>query len=723
MWYIYFMNKDIINLDAEDDITDVISQIKKSTKKVVAVTEAPDSELLRSAVNMKLIAKTAATLKKSVVVVTTDPIVKRLAAVNQLPIAESLKARPTMPSVNEPAPVKPAKSVADEVFQPEAAEPVAAPLTDDEKIAAAMAESADFDDDGTESNISLDSVDAPEEATGEMLGAAGDSRRRPAGKSRRSAEDSDDEDDWSDAEDDWSDAADDKPSRKSAKDDEWAGTADDSEAPEDDESAAVANPAKKTKKPKKAATTPVGQWFEAHKIPVIAGSVVAVLAIAVVVVLNVFNNVKITVTLKTSSENFSEALSFTETQSAEDAESGLFYLETIEKEHTQETTFTASGKKDLGAKASGTLELTDIQLATMKQIAADGGASYTIAAGTKFTYNDLTFVTTKAVTLAVEKTAECDNAATMENASDKCLVSTTIAVEASENGENYNIAAGKKDWTCGSHQWTITNNEISGGSSEIVTIVTEEDVEKAKSSLADAYGSSALKKDVLGAVASDMLAIESSYAEAETTYELSVEIGEEVSDKNGEVTLKKTQSGSVKALDETKLKEFIRTKAKVADDQKIYDLGNLYVESFLETTNGYQGKLKTTFKVGPNLTAKDVLDKTQGKKLGEVQTILKSINGVSSVSFTKNFWVMSVPNDANKIEIEILSADGTVLTDDENSSATACSDDDSNASSSNANCSDADSDADSDSANSSDANSTSSDANAGDASGEEKAED
>ena len=55
-----------------------------------------------------------------------------------------------------------------------------------------------------------------------------------------------------------------------------------------------------------------------------------------------------------------------------------------------------------------------------------------------------------------------------------------------------------------------------------------------------------------------------------------------------------------------------------------------------------------------HVTEEEILEKSKGRKIGEVQSLLKSINGVSSVKIDKSFfWVNSVPNDPNKVEIEL----------------------------------------------------------------------
>ena len=51
------MNKDVIYIEPEDDITDIISRIKSSKQKVVALVPPKKLGIMRSAVNIKLIAK------------------------------------------------------------------------------------------------------------------------------------------------------------------------------------------------------------------------------------------------------------------------------------------------------------------------------------------------------------------------------------------------------------------------------------------------------------------------------------------------------------------------------------------------------------------------------------------------------------------------------------------------------------------------------------------
>ncbi|MBQ1528139.1 hypothetical protein IIZ77_00640, partial [Candidatus Saccharibacteria bacterium] len=84
--------------------------------------------------------------------------------------------------------------------------------------------------------------------------------------------------------------------------------------------------------------------------------------------------------------------------------------------------------------------------------------------------------------------------------------------------------------------------------------------------------------------------------------------------------------------------------------------GEPFVEYFSKSDNStYSAKLKTTYKVGPEISETEVLEKIQGEKIGRIEPILKdAFQGISSVRTEKSyFWVNAVPNDSNKIHIEL----------------------------------------------------------------------
>ena len=53
------VKKDVIYLDIEDDITDIVNKIKKSKERIIAIVPPKNLGSLRSAVNLRLLARSA----------------------------------------------------------------------------------------------------------------------------------------------------------------------------------------------------------------------------------------------------------------------------------------------------------------------------------------------------------------------------------------------------------------------------------------------------------------------------------------------------------------------------------------------------------------------------------------------------------------------------------------------------------------------------------------
>ena len=101
------MNKETIYIEPSDDITDILSRLKASDKKIVALVPPKKPTVLLSSVNIKLISRAAKASKKAVVLVTTDDSLTKLAMTANLPVAPSLKSRPIMPGEEKPVKAEP----------------------------------------------------------------------------------------------------------------------------------------------------------------------------------------------------------------------------------------------------------------------------------------------------------------------------------------------------------------------------------------------------------------------------------------------------------------------------------------------------------------------------------------------------------------------------------------------------------------------------------------
>ncbi|MBR3365562.1 hypothetical protein IKG48_00330 [Candidatus Saccharibacteria bacterium] len=565
------MNKDVIYIEPEDDITDIISKLRASRSKVVALVPPKKIGVLRSAVNTKLISKAAKSAEKVVVIVTTDSSLVKLSASAGIPVAKNLSSRPKLPSeISEEDEVK---SESIEEKAPEKTE--------------------------------IKSEDLEE--------------KKPEEKPEK------------------------KPSEKKDKKDKKK----DKEDKEDKKDL---------------------PFIQRYKKWIIFGSVgVVVLILLGVWAFAIAPAATINVQIRTTSNNFSEAVSFTTNNGAASTKDGKFLLETKEYKQENAVTFEATGKKDVGEKANG--------LMTIEVYVPEPDATVSVPAGTIFANNGLSFSSVEASSVtwtsddsAAETIKQCDNADEIEKADltritkrdgyKGCLLTAKVNVTATESGDKYNISPTSTGWTTnygGDYKSVYNKSSFTGGTSKLITIVQESDIVSAKAALAAKVTGDG-KSKLMASIPEDLMPLESTYkedaGEATATPAVGEEVGSGVTPK-----LTSTTTYTILTLDKKDLIKFVedKTKATLAADQKIYETTEPFLERFTEDGNGgYTARLKATTKVGPTVTESEILEKAKGKKIGELQSQLKSINGVSSCKVDPSFfWVTTIPNDANKITVNL----------------------------------------------------------------------
>ena len=586
------MNKDVIYIEPEDDITDIIAKVKNAKTKIVALVPPKKAGVLRSVVNFKLIAKTALQHNKTVVLISTDENLVKFAQSVKMPVAKSLSSKPQL-------------------------------ATDDE---------TEFGDADEESDII---EEEPETETS-------------TSKSEKKDVKSDHE--------------------KSHKDDKKAEAAKVKKSEEvmtEDEIDEEADTDKKVAKKKSNQKVPN---IKKYRTQIIIGSVFAVIMVVVLIWAFAFAPAaKVVVHVRTSDQGFSETIKLTTDQDKEDIDAGIFYMEEKAIEKTASADFEATGEVDKGTKASGTLT---VKRTSPVSIVGNGRDAITIPVGTKFTYNGLTYVSTAASTLRAVDGKDFDTdtckvstslVATCDLSKD---VTTTVKIEAIENGDKYNMGAVNSGWTASISGATPTSSAaISGGSSKIVKIVSKDDLAAAEENL-DITGESDAKKELIDENSDDAIVIKSSFNIENGQLSSSPALGEEV---NGDTKPKVTKKTTYKVYTVSRdaVSQYIEKTVEegLGDDTRtVYATGAgkdeekviAFFESYKNNNGEYTAKLKSTVKIGPRVTPEMISEKILGQKVGQVRTMLTSINGVADVEINRSyFWVTKIPSDINKVEIEI----------------------------------------------------------------------
>ncbi len=580
------MNKDTIYIEPEDDITDIITKIENSKSKIVALVPPKKAGVFRSVVNIKLIAKASKSAQKTVVLVTVDPSITKLAAVTKLPVAKDLNTAPVVPTVEESS----------EKVETESTEDIEEP---------------------TEEAIEEEPTDDEEEA----------------------------------------EAAEEEPEEDGAGDEE------------DSEEEAEPETKKKPKKEKKEKTgsgkkhNKFINWVLTHKKLAIASGIGLILLIIFLIwALFIAPAVDVFVSIKTDSNNFSEVISFVKEQKDENIDEGKVYLEERKVENVNEVTFEATGQKNNGNKASGDV----VVYAYFKE-----AGSVPINAGTAFTINGLTYYADENVTLAYkdDESAVCDNADKPSSLiRSGCLVSGRVKVTAGGAGEKYNIQASNSGWSAVAHiDGVYSDKAMTGGTDDIITVVQQSDVEKAKTELQSAdeeENKNKLYDEIKKTNPEDsVIILDSTFSQDTSAATATPAVDEEVKD-GVKPTLKATTTAKVYIIDKTKLEELIRAKANLPEDKKIFKIDSVYIDGFKELDSGFTGKLKAVYFTGPKITESDVVEKVKGKGLGDAQREIRDIEGVVDAKMDPSYpWVMKVPTDSNRITVgfEIKDQDGNEI--------------------------------------------------------------
>lgn len=575
------MNKEVIYIEPEQDITDILSNIKAAEHKIVALVPPKKAGVLRSAVNFKLIAKTARQNSKTVVLITTDEALHRLAFAVKMPVAKSLQSKPQLPKLDEEKEAEEsAKDVIEEKVEPKAA------------------------------------------------AAAGAAGAAVAGK--KAAE-----------------AAVETPvlAKKAPVEEVIEGK------PEPDAEAEGKDP-KTAKAVAKLKNTKIPNFAKYRKFIVAGIAGLVVLIVFIVWATVIAPAAKIAISVRTATMNFTEKVSFVTHEDKAKAEDGVLYLEekTITKKINGE--FKATGEVNKGAKATGTITITR----PIGERVSEKNMSFVIAKGTTFTINGLTYSTTQDTDIKVDDTKRSicgwGICTTQESTAD-------IPVTANEAGAKYNIQATSEGISSSidiPHSYKVLASAMTGGTDKVVKVVTKEDVENAASDLgADALSEA---REELASEFGENYVMLGDMTQGEAKITSSPKVGEEVGEGTTPIVTREVQY-TMHAVNRDPVKTFIESslKNKLGDDtQQIYDTGvkDAFFESFQNAKDSSTAKLKSVAKTGPRVTEQMVSEKSLGKKIGEVQSMLKSINGVADVKIdTSYFWVTSIPGDPNKVQIEI----------------------------------------------------------------------
>ncbi len=558
------MNKDVIYIDVEDDITAIIGKVKSSKEKIVALVPPKRIGVLQSAVNLRLLARAATQSNKHLVLISNNSALMALASAAKVPVAKNLQSKPELPEIaaldidNGDDVIDGAQlPIGDHARTAESASGMGTVAFGSAAVDAALSEDA-----------ATTSPRATPPAPGEPLG---------------------------------------KPKAKSGM------------------------------------KVPNFNTFRKKLILIIGGGVL----LLGLLIWGIFFAPRATVMITARTTDSSVNAKVTLDSSLATSASGAT-LKSINQQLKKDASveFDATGTKDVGEKSKGQVVFRNCESAS----------PVAVPAGTGVSANGRTYIT--------------DSAATVPGGSGGfggCSspgVSSAVGIVAQEIGESYNTPSNTTFSVAGHSSSSSTvyfranaTTDITGGSQRQVKVVSGDDIQKATDQLAQ-QNSDAIKKQLSEQFEDNITVIDQTFKIDRGTPQSAPAVDQEVT---GNTKPKLTASitytlSGVENTDLTKfLDDYFNKQLDGNSEQRVYDNGakNLTFTNVAPGETGFVGNLVATAKIGPKINDEEIKKTAMGKRFGEIQSSIESIQGVDEVDVKFwPFWVSSAPNDTKKISVE-----------------------------------------------------------------------
>lgn len=388
---------------------------------------------------------------------------------------------------------------------------------------------------------------------------------------------------------------------------------------------------KKPSKVKKAKKNSVPN-FDSFRKKIIIG-VITVISLMGLAYWALFLAPKATIIVKTQNSSSNKTIEFNTSTSANelDLEKAIVPAKEVESNKTDEQKAPATGQKDLGTKASGTVTLS---------VSCSSGTP-TIPAGTGVSTGGLTFITTQTVTVASFPV-------------DGCKFQKDVDVTSQANGDQYNIASGKTFTVAGFATVSAKNDdEFTGGTTKMAKVVSQQDIDTAKQKLTDT--SDQVKTELQQQLeTAGYYAITDTFATKSEKLTISPEVDQEAS----EVSVSAERTYTMTGVKKEDLEKLINNSVQAEIEQRSLQIRQNGIDKavFRVGTRSGNGNFPISLQVqvvlGPKIDEQQLVKEVAGKKRGDVLETVKKIEGVSDVEVNFNpFWVNVIPKNTKRITI------------------------------------------------------------------------
>lgn len=402
-----------------------------------------------------------------------------------------------------------------------------------------------------------------------------------------------------------------------------------------------AAPAPKPLTPRPGKKFKVPNFDAFRKKAAIAGLIIAVLIAGLVWAVAYAPKATITIQAKTEKIEGKMSVTFDSELPRTEAKAGMVKAEIHEDKRNLTQAFTATGTKEVGEKAKGTITIRN----------CDYPDGFTLQAGARFTSNSgKGFVSTQSVTVP-KFTGSASSCSTSGGSAGKADVN----VEAAAIGDEYNVSGQTYSLPGISGKVDAVGSAMTGGSKRQITVVTQDDVNKAKAQLQQ-QDQNAIKSALKDGFDDNMRALEDTFVAKEGTAAVQPGVDQEASQATLTVPMTYTMLGAKNDDISAVLSGYFEEKIDDKQKQGVFDNGYGRLEIKVGDKPSPQkalATLETDGHLGPNINTDELKKQLSGKRHGEIEGQVMRLPGIENVeSKFSPFWVSKAPK-AERITIKL----------------------------------------------------------------------
>lgn len=322
-----------------------------------------------------------------------------------------------------------------------------------------------------------------------------------------------------------------------------------------------------------------------------------------------------------------------------DMEKKIIPVATKTSEQTATVQVTATGQQNNGEKATGSVTLTNCT-----------NNATTVPAGTGISTNGLTYITQKSVSL---DSGNFTGGGICKSTGSH-VGSTNISAQ--QGGSKYNTSISGA--SVAGFAGVTASGSASGGTDNITTVVSQSDVDSAKSKITSDDTDTFTKKFEDDLAAQGLYVLPSTLKVSEPASTANPAVGQPAS--NTTVTTKitytvfaVTKADLSKAISSELEKQIDPKKQKLSDDDVIKG-ADISVQN-PTSPNDLVININQTASAIPIIDTESIKKQVGGKKTSEIKAAISPVQGVKSVDVKMSpFWVSKAPKKPNKVTVVVI---------------------------------------------------------------------